>query len=124
MVSDTGERFVITRPIEATVGSVEDHKLLKAISQHSPFKKRKKFETADFEDGVRPPALAEIQWIHSLDSYSIPLNLVEKAFKGLEKPGMTAGNLRARFKELKDLTPGTYVRYMQDLVWIEEEQAS
>lgn len=123
-VTDTDEKFVITRPIEATVGSDEDHKLLKATSQHSPFKKKKKFETADYEDGVRPPALAEIKWVNSLGPFTIPANLVEAAFKGNQSSRMTAGNLKKRFPELSHLSPGGYAQNVQYMIWIEEEQAS
>lgn len=66
------QRFVIIRSLTAIVGSQEDYEVLKPVAPYVPKKQKHRAPVGAIEEGVKPPALAEIDWVVPLKQY--PMN--------------------------------------------------
>ncbi|KIM42180.1 hypothetical protein M413DRAFT_70670 [Hebeloma cylindrosporum] len=78
--SEKRTTFVITRTVEATIGSREDHELLKP---KAPYQRRKfvKFRpVGEIVPSLRPPAWTRATWVDKLPSFNPPGKLIDAAY--------------------------------------------
>lgn len=115
------QRFVITRRVEATVGSREDHEHLRPTA---PYVRRQPalFQlNGPINTSIRPPVWTSTKWVTRLPEYSPPTNLIRAAY------GPAAHSHKKALANVKDILPRTlnetnYGRYLQILLYVEEEK--
>ncbi|KAF9486245.1 RNA helicase [Pholiota conissans] len=114
---DLRQTFIITRAIEATVGSREDHELLRP---KAPYARRKivKFNpVGSVVPSSRPPAWTKTVWVDRLLGYDIPKSLLS----ALSIPGKGISSAVKRFMPTV-FNEKTYGSWFQVLLHIEEER--
>lgn len=116
-------RFIITRPIVATVGSKSDHEQLKPKAPYV----RRPFVRPAIEGPIirslRPPAWSPVKWVGLLPEFKAPAELIKAAFDSRKRD--RDASLKGAI--LKDFMPAsfnvdTYGKYFQVLLYIEEER--
>lgn len=119
--SRSNKRFIITRRVEATVGSREDHEHLKPTA---PYVRR---QLASFQfngpinTSIRPPVWTSTKWVTRLPEYSPPTKLIKAAYGPAAHPHRKAlANVKAFLP--RDLNETTYEKYFQILLYVEEEK--
>ena len=114
---DSGTKFVITRKVEATIGSQEDHDLLRA---RAPYEKRKihKFNpSGPIVPSNRPPVWTKTRWAQRLLDFYIPSRVV------LAAATPNNGALAAARKLMPaQLNIDTYGNWFQTLLYFEEDR--
>lgn len=114
----TKTRFVITRPIVATVGSKSDHEQLKPKTPYVRRPSTRKMFEGPVIRSLRPPVWTPAKWIGHLPEFKEPVDLIKAAF---DSRG------RDSFKMVKKFMPvsfnvNTYGAYFQVMLYLEEEQ--
>jgi len=113
------QRFLITRRIRATVGSKDDHELLKPKSPYV----RRKFTPFQFEGPIirslRPPTWSRTKWKAALPEFKAPDDLIHAAYR-------RDGNSTSR-QSISEFIPSsfnsaTYGKCFQVMLHIEEEK--
>ncbi|KAF8970450.1 P-loop containing nucleoside triphosphate hydrolase protein [Flammula alnicola] len=111
--------FVITRRVEATVGSREDHELLKPKAPYSRRKILKFNPVGPIVPSSRPPVWTKTAWVQKLPLFNPPRRLIEAAYG----PG---ANTQQALSKVKRFMPvfdeKTYGAWFQVLLYIEEER--
>jgi len=113
--------FVITRTVEATIGSREDHELLKA---KAPYQRRKfvKFDpVGQIVPSLRPPSWTKSGWVDKLPMFRPPPRLIDAAY------GPRSLQTNRALANVKSFMPNvfnekTYGTWFQTLLYIEEER--
>lgn len=115
---DKDELFVISRKIEATVGSRRDHEQLKAKAPYSRRKVHKFNPVGNIVPSLRPPGWTKTKWAEKLPRFDPPQKLIQTAFG----PDATKRPL-AKVKPLMPLVfdEKTYAAWFQVLLWVDEE---
>jgi helicase MOV-10 len=112
-----GQQFAIVRSIRATVGSKEDHELLRPTAPFVPRKRTAREPETEILEGVAPPTLKAIKYVVKLGKSEIPKNLSDVLSTGSTSD--VVGRVRRMF-----LPPAwdntTYGRHFKHLIWIEE----
>ena len=114
---DGKSQFVITRKVEATVGSQEDHTLLGA---KAPYEKQRvvKFDpTGPIVPVVQPRIRTYSPWVQTLPKFLPPADLVEAA-------STPKGRALAAVKQFMpaQFNDTTYGAWFQVLLYVEEEK--
>lgn len=115
------QRFAITRPIRAIVGVKEDLDALKPLAPYVRPKRRyyRPVAEQDVRDGIRPPALADIDWVVKLPQFPIPGEVFRAVMSGSRQDKVA----KIRSSLLPDvLDTTTYARHWRTLLHIEEAQ--
>ncbi|KAI5115099.1 hypothetical protein M0805_002344 [Coniferiporia weirii] len=115
-------RFVITRPILATVGDKADHEVLMAAMPFIQHKRGREEDITDIIECIPSPTAEDIAWANKIGIYDPPKSLISAAFSDNGKPSQIANAIRLKFMRGSFDTP-TYARHFQVMLWIEEEKA-
>jgi helicase MOV-10 len=112
--------FIITRTVEATIGSREDHELLKA---KEPYKRRmftKFLPQGKIVRSSRPPVWTKSTWKVKLLGHDAPAELIKSVYG----PGINPKKALAAIKAYMPpfFTENTYGAWFQVLLWLEEER--
>ncbi|KAG8930545.1 hypothetical protein FRC02_004060 [Tulasnella sp. 418] len=113
------QRFVITRPVKAIVGVAADMAMLQPTAPYvrpTPVVVTRAPETNVIE-GIRPPALAAIEWVGRLPEAHVPLYVRDALEDG--SVGDKVGRVRRTLLP-QNLNSDTYGRHWKMLLWIEE----
>jgi len=119
--SEKHTTFVITRTVEATIGSREDHELLKP---KAPYQRRKfvKFRpVGEIVPSLRPSAWSKTTWVDKLPNFYPPAKLIDAAY------GPRSVQTQQAMANVKKLMPNAfnlqnYGTWFQNLLYIEEER--
>jgi helicase MOV-10 len=118
---EKGVTFVITRTVEATIGSREDHELLKA---KAPYQRRKfvKFDpVGEIVPSLRPPAWSRPRWVERLPMFKPPPRLIDAAYGPRSaQPNRALANVKKFMPNV--FNEKTYGAWFQTLLYIEEER--
>lgn len=112
------QSFVIVRPLVAIVGNKEDHENLKPRAPYQPRKRGTRDIETTIVAGPPPAATRTVKWVTRLPDASIPKNVASILLDG-DPPEETAGNLQVTILPPR-VTPETYGRHFQTLLWVEE----
>lgn len=109
--------FVITRKVECTIGSKEDHDLLRA---KAPYQRRRalKFNpSGPIVPSSSPPSRTNTPWLRKLPMFTPPVDIVEAV-------STRKGDALAAIKQLMPLQFDiqTYSAWFQVLLYVEEEK--
>ena len=119
--SEKRTTFVITRTVEATIGSREDHELLKP---KAPYQRRKfvKFRpVGEIVPSLRPPAWTKAAWVDKLPIFNPPARLIDAAY------GPRSLQTKQALANVKKFMPNifdakNYGTWFQNLLYVEEER--
>ncbi|KAG8819128.1 hypothetical protein FRC17_010599, partial [Serendipita sp. 399] len=114
-------RFAIVKSLSAIVSNREDYEVLKPSAPYIPKGARKREVVKEIEEGVRPPAIAEIKWTVSLPDYTMAKSM--KTILDMQGMQEKIRLLRAGFIP-RAFTRETHARMLHILLWIEEHQSS
>ena len=109
-----GERFVITRPVLAVVGSKDDYELLKPTAPYVRPKTSRHDKPKKVVEVNRPNVWSHTRWSVNLPEFHAPHDLIDAAF------GRNPSAAIQPFIPTFDLEH--YGQFWQALVWIEEEK--
>lgn len=115
---DQSSKFVITRSVEGTVGSKEDHDLLRAKAPYHRQKVVKFDPMGPIVAGARPPVWTKTTWAQKLDMFFPSPDLVEAA--ALEKPKHALAAVKKLMPARFDIN--TYSDWFQKCLHLEEER--
>ena len=138
----SGERFVIVRPVLATIGNVEEHGALQPTAPYVPPRRpRQQRRVTEVEEGVvsrfppkrimmrftiffvhrqAPPFETSVPWRSRLPFYTIP----EELFTFLSRQQQNLVLETGRRFLPQQLVPETYIRMFEVLLWCEEYKIS
>jgi len=110
--------FVISRVVEATVGSREDHEQLKAKEPYTRRKFTKFNPEGNIIPSLRPPSWTKTIWVDRLPIFTPPPALLHAAY------GDGGNNPLPRVKRFMPPTfnEKTYAWFFQNLLYLEEER--
>jgi len=120
---DNSRTFVITRTVEATVGSREDYEELKP---KAPYARRKAVPKFNYTGLVvrnnRPPTWTKTLWADRLLGYDPPSRLIEVAYgpRSLGSPKQLLSNVKKFMPTI--FNEKTYGAWFQVLLHLEEQQ--
>ena len=112
-----GQRFVVSRPMRAIVGSQQDYDLLRPTAPYTPRKRSKREAETEVVPGVVPESTNVIPWVVKLPFADIPDSLTLT---------LSNGSIREVMRALQHvslprvLTTDTYNRHFNILLWVEE----
>ena len=115
---DRASKFVITRKVEGTVGSKEDHDLLGA---KAPYQRQKvvKFDPkGPIVASTRPPVWTKTTWAQKLDMFFPPRDLIQAATRVIPRHALAA--VRKLMPDRFDIN--TYSNWLQKCLFLEEER--
>ncbi|KAH8829468.1 P-loop containing nucleoside triphosphate hydrolase protein [Flagelloscypha sp. PMI_526] len=120
------KKFVITRKIEATIGSVQDHLDLQPTAPYErrPLPLRIPIK-GPIVRSMRPPAWTRTHWKDKLPQFTAPKELISSIYSN--NPDLRLRQLNKALDAVKtwipaELSHATYRDYFKVLLWIEEEQ--
>lgn len=115
-----GQRFTITRTLRAVVGIQEDLDALKPIAPYiRPKFRRQDAGDKNITEGIKPPALAEIEWVVKLPMFGIPAEVFRALAAGSREDKVN--RVRATLLPAV-LNSSTYLRHWRTLLHLEEAQ--
>lgn len=114
---DEKSKFVITRKVEATIGSQEDHTLLGAKAPYERQQTVKFNPTGPIVPSVQSPIWTNTPWALKLPLFKPPADLVEAA----STPKGRALNAVKQFMPAQ-FDKNTYGAWFQILLYVEEEK--
>jgi len=114
------KRFAITRRISAIVGNKEDYEAIKPTAPYVPKHKKMREKVGSIDKGLKPRAIADIEWKVKLGSYGIDKNLERY---------LDMDDWKERMKCIRSMLPRevtceTYARQFHTLLHIEEHKAA
>ena len=118
------KQFTITRRVVATIGSIPDHDALQSTEEYrqSRMRKRKGEGPRKFFKGIRPQFLAKISWTNVLGEYPLPTEKLDRIFQDGFSVQQSIDRTRKEF-EIDAFNASSYRKYMQCMLWDEEEKA-
>ena len=119
--SEKHTTFVITRTVEATIGSREDHELLKPKAPYQRRKFVKVRPVGEIVPSLRPSAWSKTTWVDKLPNFYPPAKLIDAAY------GPRSVQTQQAMANVKKLMPNAfnlqnYGTWFQNLLYIEEER--
>jgi helicase MOV-10 len=112
----TKTKFTILRKARVTVGSSDDHELLKPKAPYVKSVARPRLPRGHVVGLRRPEIWSEAKWVTRLSMYKIPSALADAA------SSRNAHNVVKQQHMPDALHLGTYTSYFNTLLWIEEER--
>ncbi|KAF8916713.1 P-loop containing nucleoside triphosphate hydrolase protein [Mucidula mucida] len=114
-------RFIIHRPISATVGDLADHEELRPVSAYTPRKRRNIRLDGPINRSLRPPSWTPTKWVSRLPMFDIPNALIRTIYT---KEGYLKSSARQDVRNFMpaSFTASTYGAYFQTMIYLEEEQ--
>ncbi|KAF8341944.1 RNA helicase [Amanita rubescens] len=111
------QRFIISKPLSAIVGSKADHEALKPIAPYTVQPRTTREPELKIVEGVQPPSTQAVPYIGRLPLALIPSHLLSTLSSG------TTGEIIARIRRAylpREFNSETYARLFKHLLWIEE----
>lgn len=114
---DDSSKFIITRKVEGTVGSKDDHDLLRATAPYQRRKTAKFSPVGPIVPSNRPPAWTKTRWVQTLPPFHPPRRLILAA----ATPNKGALLAVKRFMPAQ-FNINTYGSWFQVLLHLEEDR--
>lgn len=117
---DKRSTFVITRTVEAIVGSVEDHEQLKPTAPYTRRKVTRLPPTGKIVRSLRPPIWTKTAWKDKLLPFLPPAALIDKAFNQRSSYNQTLAKIKQSMPPV--FNEKTYGAWFQVPLYLEEHQ--
>lgn len=112
--------FVITRSLEAIVGSAEDHEQLKAKAPYTRRKVTRLNPIGKIVRSLRPPTWTKATWKDKLLQFYPPASLVDKAFNQRGSSNQILARIKQSMPSV--FNEKTYGEWFQIPLYLEEHQ--